>query len=363
MFNQRSRSGHVLVAGAIAGCTCLCAGVVQSLAQQPAAPPYKIVVDPASATIYTGDKPVLRYRYAEVPFKPYVDLFYTPSGVNILRDAVPDHKHHHGLMFALAVDGVNFWEETPGCGTQVHQVLTEVRTGKGGDIRYGGFVDGELAWVDPRTKTPVLFEDRRIELVQMKDQKASLLTWDSVLSLPEGKKTATLGGNEYYGLGMRFLPSMDKGGKSFNADGKAGVQATNAIRSRWCAYSAAVEGKPVTVAVFDHPANPRQPATWFTMEDPFAYLAATLNLKKEPLTLKEDRPMLLRYGVALWDGTAGAQEIDGLYGRWVELFKEPQGPGGSTQPGRQTSPPPPGAGGQPRPGGQSMPPPQPRPAK
>ena len=23
----------------------------------------------------------------------------------------PDHKHHHGLMFALSVDGVNFWEE------------------------------------------------------------------------------------------------------------------------------------------------------------------------------------------------------------------------------------------------------------
>ena len=43
--------------------------------------------------------------------KPYADQLFSPAGVQVLRDSPLDHKHHHGLMYALAVDGVNFWEE------------------------------------------------------------------------------------------------------------------------------------------------------------------------------------------------------------------------------------------------------------
>jgi hypothetical protein len=343
---------HMLVIAAVAGCACLMAGTATTLAQTepPTAPPppaSKLVVDATSVTIYQADKPVLRYRYAEVAAKPYVDRLYTPGGVNILRDSPSDHKHHHGLMFALAVDGTDFWSETPGCGSQAHQEIGDVRTGVGNGIQYAGFVDGRLAWVDPKTKAAVLFEDRRIELVQMKGQKATLLTWETTLSLPEGKSAAALSGAEYFGLGMRFVTSMDKGGKFINADGKTGVKDTNAARSTWCAYTAAVDGKPVTVAVFDSPANPRRPATWFTMDTPFAYLAATMALNKEPLNLKED-PALppLRYGVALWDGQVEAREIEALYRQWVGLFQPPQpaGPGPASQPAGEPKPAPPAPG-------------------
>ncbi len=43
--------------------------------------------------------------------KPYVDQLLSPAGVQVLRDSPSDHKHHHGLMYALEVDKVNFWEE------------------------------------------------------------------------------------------------------------------------------------------------------------------------------------------------------------------------------------------------------------
>lgn len=329
-----ARAERVLIAGALAGWACLATGALPSWAQPspPAAPTtaYRIVVDAASVTTYQADKPVLRYRYAEVAAKPYVDRLYTPAGVNILRDSPSDHKHHHGLMFALAVDGVDFWSEKPDCGTQEHQELNDVRTGTGqspgGSVQYAGFVDGKLAWVDPRSKTALLFEDRRVEIVQMENQKATLLTWESLLSLPEGKTSAAISGAEYFGLGMRFLTSMDKDGAFLNADGKTGVKDTNTARSGWCAYTAAVDGKPVTVAIFDHPTNPRQPATWFTMDTPFAYLAATINLSQEPLKLQEDRPLWLRYGVALWDGRIEAGEIDALHRKWVALLQPPPAP-------------------------------------
>ena len=51
------------------------------------------------------------YRYVQSPYKPYADRLVSPAGTQILRDSPSDHKHHHGLMFALSADGVNFWEE------------------------------------------------------------------------------------------------------------------------------------------------------------------------------------------------------------------------------------------------------------
>src|SRR3990170_2782567 len=65
--------------------------------------------DNARITITADGKTLLKYKYAEVPCKPYVEEFYSPAGVNVLRDAPADHLHHHGLMLAVKVDGVNFW--------------------------------------------------------------------------------------------------------------------------------------------------------------------------------------------------------------------------------------------------------------
>ncbi len=53
------------------------------------------------------------------------------------------------------------------------------------------------------------------------------------------------------------------------------------------------------------------------MTPPFAYLAATLNLWKDPMTLTAGQDLLLNYGVALWDGEAKRDEIESLYRLWV----------------------------------------------
>jgi hypothetical protein len=71
--------------------------------------------------------------------------------------------------------------------------------------------------------------------------------------------------------------------------------------------------------MFDHPINVRHPATWFTMDTPFAYLAATINLDDEPFTLPAGKPLVLRYGVALWDGSVEPARIEKLYERWSAL--------------------------------------------
>ena len=87
------------------------------------------------------------------------------------------------------------------------------------------------------------------------------------------------------------------------------------VAAKWCAYTAKADGKPVTVAVFDHPRNPRHPNKMFTMGPPFAYLSATLNLWKEPMVLKAGDTLHLSYGVALWDGEV-------CRGRWRRYTKK-----------------------------------------
>ncbi len=258
-----------------------------------------------------GGQTALEYQAAANPLKPYVAQLRTPGGVAVLRDSPADHVHHHALMFALSVEGVTFWEEKAGAGRQVPRELKRERD------RLSQVLD----WTTPDGKV-VLREERSLRLHETPARAATLLTWRSRLRAPAGRASVTLTGSHYYGLGARFVVAMDQGGVFTNSAGAAGdvVRGTERLtNAAWCAYTAEVEGKPVTFALFDHPANLRHPSRMFTMAAKFAYLAATLNLWKEPYTLEAARPLDLRYGVAVWDGKSEPAAIEALYQHWRAL--------------------------------------------
>lgn len=276
--------------------------------------PLEVTVQKGSVAIAAGERPILRYQYAGVPFKPYAAEFYTPAGINVLRDAPHDHLHHHALMFAISTEDIDFWAETPECGKQIHLGTSDVFVR---DDVAAGFVES-LEWRNPKTPAVVLVERRTIEVSSSDENGASLLTWTTRLEVPPGTENVTLTGHHYHGLGMRFLQSMDPGGTflyATNAEGEVVRGDEQLTPAAWCAYTANAEGKPVTAAMFDGPGNPR-PALWFTMRTPFAYLSATINTWREPLTVKAGEPVTLRYGVALWDGEADAAKAGALYESW-----------------------------------------------
>ncbi|MHC4442672.1 MAG: DUF6807 family protein [Planctomycetota bacterium] len=284
---------------------------------------FQIATDDAGVFFYVGgggdgDEPLVKYRYADVPFKSYVEEFRTPAGINVLRDSPHDHKHHHALMLGITVDGINFWAEFPECGKQTHREFTDWIKDTHQGLQRAAVTD-LVDWTDVTGEKTVIHEHRTIEAYQGNDLGASLLTWDTRFELPGGKQFATITGGYYYGLGMRFVQSMDVGGDFLFADGKAGIKEQTITRSTWCAYQAKVEGKEVTVAVFDHPRNLRHPATFFTMATHFSYISATLNLKAKPVRVLAAKPLQLRYGVALWDGHVDAATIEKLYQKWVGL--------------------------------------------
>lgn len=274
--------------------------------------------------VQRGDAPVLVYRYRPNPFKVYIQALSTPAGVQILRDSPHDHVHHHALMFAVGADAIDFWGEHPKSkpGKQMPRGdVTAAADPKGATIQQS------LDWRRP-DQDPVLAEQRRIIVHDATPIKATLLTWRARLTPAEGRERTKLWGRHYFGLGMRFVTAMDTGGRFIHPTGEAGEKVRGSeklVRAPWCAYTAAVDGKPVTVAIFDHPSNPRHPATWFTMTQPFAYLAATLNLHRQPMTLAKGQPLELVYGVALWDGAIDADAIAEAWRRWQTLATKPAG--------------------------------------
>lgn len=284
--------------------------------------PMRIIIGEETLSVYRGEHVMLRYCYDNVPFKPYIGQLFSPNGVNILRDAPADHLHHHGLMFAVAADGVNFWEEHRSPGRQAHRAFNDVKINKSNGIPRASFTE-HIDWLNPPTGELLLKELRTIKVFQTKDTEASLLTWQSEFEAPQGKDFVMLTGSSYFGLGMRFLKSMDTGGHFYNADGKTSVDGTNGEQSIWCVYTAAANGKSVTIAMFSHPDNDRHPATWFTLNKPFAYLSLTMNLDKKPVKIISGKPLMVRYAVALWDGPVQANKIDQLYQHWIVQPKTP----------------------------------------
>ncbi|MBN1508884.1 MAG: PmoA family protein [Sedimentisphaerales bacterium] len=287
--------------------------------------PLAVTVDANSIAIHAAGTPLLKYRYSDVPFKPYVRELFTPGGLNVLLDAPHDHLHHHGLMYAVAVDGVNFWEETPAAGRQVEGPAPQVVIAQHGGGPSAGFIVGPV-WLDATGRKGELAERRTVEVCQAGILGATVVVWRSDLSVPKAKQSVTLSGSHYFGLGMRFVRAMD-GGEFFNADGREGTVfrgEERLVQSSWCAYTAAIDGKPVTVAMLGHPDNPRHPTMWFTMAKPFAYLSATLNLHERPLTLSAGERLVLRYAIVAWDGKVSKDRVNQAYQWFVGDYS--QGP-------------------------------------
>jgi len=271
-------------------------------AEQASAQPSETIVLKKEGT------PLAQYRYVDVPFKPYIDELRTPTGRNILRDAPWDHLHHHGLMFALQVGHCHFWPEWDDyCG---RQITTSIHA-------EADSLETKLDWKDPQRTLAT--EVRKINVG--KGDNFTFLDWQSTLTAVADTMLGAdnPGVGYYYGLGMRFDETMDKEGRFFNDTGKHDGQITNnderLKHCRWMAYTAKLEGKPVTVAVFDHPSNP-VPMLAFTMGETgtsFAYLSATMNLHRKPVELKAGQSFSTKYRVALWEGEVSPETVEKAY--------------------------------------------------
>jgi hypothetical protein len=295
-------------------------------AQTPGGLSVRVVESAAGVAVLCGERSVLDYCHVGDPWKPHLAQLCTPGGVPVLRVSPPDHVHHRGLIFALGVDDFDFWGEhyVAKPGRQLGAAVTDLSAGSNGDRGAAGFAQA-IEWRAGEPEQVLVQERRRLDVDLGPDLGATLLTWSSELRLPAGRAPAKLWGRHYFGLGARFVAAMDRSGRFQTPDGKLGevVRGDERLtRAEWCAYIADCGGQTVTVAMFGHPDNLRSPTVWFTMKEPFAYLAATLDLEREPLELSADKPLRLRHGVAVLDGAVSTERLAALQQTWLLRCRE-----------------------------------------
>lgn len=275
-----------------------------------------VLLDESYLTIRRGEHCVLKYKYNHVPKKPYVMSLFTPTGINILRDAPEDHLHHHGLMYAITVNDSNFWEESVSGGIQEHKSFNTMGIAKN-HVQFTTHV----VWFAPGSDMPLLDEERTLVYYNSDDDKVRLLSWYSKLSAANSDEPVVLSGKIYHGLGMRFPEFMDKRGTFLFADDVTGSfdeGPHHMAQASWCAYVLPHENTPVTIAMFSTSDNPRS-TLWFTMLEPFSYLSATYDLARKPLTLRPAQSVIMHYGIAACDGTMDRQAIEALYAYWNKI--------------------------------------------
>ena len=266
-------------------------------------------------------QPLLRYVFNPRQNKPYVAEFSAPGGRNILRDAPWDHLHHHGLMYAMVVNGLNFWEEVSGHG--VERVIETTATESGSAVRLRQVIH----WVAPQdafladtTPAALLVERRTLILTVDTAARESALEWKAEFEVGQKTNTVRLTGGTYHGLGLRFLQSLDALAQHSYAGRKPDLANSRQEVSlaRWASVAFAAPDDPATVVLAPRPANTRGDGAFFSMLTPFAYLSATQRLDKEPLEYRQGDKFALHYLVLLYPEIKTTEAIEARVQRWRE---------------------------------------------
>lgn len=266
-------------------------------------------------------QPLLRYVFNPRQYKPYVAEFSAPGGRNLLRDSPADHLHHHGLMYAIKVNGLNFWEEVSGSGVERVVETSASVTGGAATLRQ------VIHWLAPQdafladtTPAALLVEQRTLVLTVDPATREAALEWKAEFAV--GKKTneVSLTGTIYHGLGMRFPQQLDAFADHSYAGRKPDLTKNRqeVSSARWAAVSFAAPAQPATITLVPHPANARGDGDCFSMLTPFAFLAATQGLDKEPLVYRSGDKFTLRYLVLLYPEMKSTETLEARVRRWRE---------------------------------------------
>jgi len=271
------------------------------------------------------ERRILVYAFATNQFKAYVRELYTLRGENVTRDAPPDHLHHHGMMYAVYVNGINFWEErgTPGVERHVELPLKAATIGPNG-LPMASFTE-LVQWLSP-SNTPgsgpaaaaLLNEQRTITVsVDEKNQEVAV-RWDSEFQVGPNVAKVTISGPNYDGLGIRLPESFNHVAKFQNSAGQpyTAKDTHDVITARWTSVSGQMDGRDVMLIMFGRPENARGDTAFYTMLDPFAYLSATQGLDKQPLEYAAGDKFSLSYLLTVYSAKKSPGFIAQRSQRW-----------------------------------------------
>lgn len=275
--------------------------------------------------VMNESQPVLVYSFHPKNFKPYVKELYTTAGNNVLQDAPADHLHHHGLMYAIRINGVNFWEENETSGYEKHAGFLRQRE----RINPAGHPEASFTeliyWVPPKAasssefkKSAFLVEERTLIVSLDKASQEVALQWKSRFEVPNEVGNIQLHGSGYNGLGIRFPTEWNHVARHSNSEHLPYTKehSWDVMPGKWAAVGAPEKVSQGMVTLFGDPRNAGE-TMFFSMNNAFAYLAVTQNLEKKPITYAPGAKFNLNYLVLVYPENKPEQFLRARYEKWA----------------------------------------------
>jgi len=283
-------------------------------------------------------KPFTTYYFGANVAKAYLMPLRTASGLVISRPfpvgndvghadphASSFEPHQRPLYFGHGdIDGLNFWGEAAFqkfYGTKSHESFGHLANAKIDAVH-----DGTI-------KASFALEDANGRVVGAETQSYTfggdqqLRTVDCEFTLKADHGPLTIGDTKEGTFAVRLGPELSAPlGKMINSHGGQGEPALWGKPADWVEYHGTVSGRPVGIAVFDHPKSFRHPTTWHARAygllsaNPFGLREFTKDPNKDgSWTIPEGKSLDFRYRVVIHDGDLPPARIADLYRQYASL--------------------------------------------
>lgn len=282
---------------------------------------------PGIVGLRVGGEPLLVYNHSPALAKPYVEPLRAPGGHVVTALAPFDHRHHKGVWVGVEhVNGNNFWgakyqqqdavEPAP-MKERIETVSVSTAPGENGSqklVIHNVWQGDEGAPVVNEMTTITAYPNR-------------LLVYD--ITLTPAKDAVTFEDTKEGFLAIRVAPTMNEknGGSIINATGETGEANCWGKTSEWVDYSGLVDGKPVGVALFDHPGNFRKSryhvrGYGLFAISPFGEKVYSKGASEAaPITLQPGEKLNVKYGLFAHQGDAVKGQVAEAYAKFVEWTK------------------------------------------
>jgi Family of unknown function (DUF6807) len=359
---NRQSARVAVAAGALAIAAFLAAGVrppVVLADTKTVTPDVKLVARESDrrVDVTVDGQPFTSYVWPTSLKKPTLHPVRTAGGVIVTRGFPPaageraDHPHHVGLWFNYGdVNGFDFWNNSeaikadaaPKYGSIVHKDITRKESGKG-----KAELGIKAAWVAGNGET-ILDE----ETLFVFEARPGIRVIDRITLLRPTSGKVTFNDNKEGMLGLRVIRALEdaneKSGEFVDAAGNAkkeqnvdtsgvtGVYTSSegrkggavwGTRGKWTMLTGTVEGKPVTIAMLDHPSNPGFPTYWHARgyglfaANPLGQAAFSEGKEKLGFAIPPGQSQVFRYRVMLFDAAPSSEDMERHYADWSGAAK------------------------------------------
>jgi len=311
----------------------------------------------ARIDVLVDGKPFTSYIWPGTLKKPTLYPIVSGGGVVLTRGFPPavgergDHPHHVGLWFNYGdVNGYDFWNHSSAIvdparlekmGRIIHSGVTKMDDGRG-----HAELGVKTRWVTAQNGTPLVDEETTFTFRASAD---GLRTIDRATYLTAAGQDVAFTDNKEGLLGLRVRRALEdpaeKGGEfvdaagkvtkveAFDSTGVTGVYTSSegktggkvwGTRGKWTTLEGTVDGRPVTIAILDHPGNPGFPTYWHARgyglfaANPLGQAVFSEGKEKLNFTLKRGQNQLFRYRVLIADRALSPEDMETQYKTWIE---------------------------------------------